>query len=243
MEGDTLRTDGDNPMPQRSDRARQAAKARRRREQRQALAESVAAPYDGRATIAMLVAAGLTRRQVRGEVERGALTRAGRHTLRITGATDAARAQWWTALWESGSRAVLDGPTALLASGLTSWTEQVIHVSVPNGATVRPLEGVVHHRLRDIGPVLSAGLRRTRPEVAVIRSAQWAVSDRQAATIVAMTVQQASCRAGRAARPLVTDSLLRSPEPAARGHPRRLQRGTLAGRAGLRTGVPTPGAA
>ncbi len=138
----------------------------------------------------MLVKAGLTRGQVAGEVDRGAWAREGRHTLRITPPSDSERAQWWTALWESGSHAVLDGPTALLAAGLKSWNESVIHVSVPNRATVRPLDGVVHHRLRDIGPALTSGLRRTRPEVAVIRGAQWATSDRQAATLVAMTLQQ-----------------------------------------------------
>lgn len=154
------------------------------------MAATIAEHYEGRARIGMLLEAGLTRGQVDGEVDRGAWVREGRHTLRITTATDSARAQWWTALWESGCHAVLDGPTALLAAGLKSWSEPVIHVSVPNRATVRTLDGVVHHRLRDIGPTFDSGLRRTRPEVAVIRGAQWASSDRQAATVVAMTVQQ-----------------------------------------------------
>lgn len=117
-------------------------------------------------------------------------SRPGCHTVNICASDDSDRARWWLALWESGRHSVLDGPTALIAAGLTSWTESEIHVSVPNNATVRSLRGIRHHRLRDIGPVLASGLRRTRPEVAVIRSAQWARTDRQAATLVVMTVQQ-----------------------------------------------------
>lgn len=171
-------------------RAQRAAAARAERERRHAVAERIAQPLDGVATIAMLLEAGLTRGQIQGEIERGVWTKVGRHTVRVTATGDPQRAGWWTALWESGRQSVLDGATALIAAGLTSWTERVIHVSVPNRATVRALDGVVHHRLRRIGPVVTAGLRRTKPEVAVIRAAQWERSDRAAATIVAMTVQQ-----------------------------------------------------
>lgn len=55
---------------------------------------------------------------------------------------------------------------------------------------MRPIEGVRHHRVRDLGPVVAVGLRRTRPEVAAIRAAQWAISPRQRATLIAMTIQQ-----------------------------------------------------
>ena len=181
----------DTPTPSSNrSRAERAAASRAERERRQRLAEDLAQPHDGVVTRAMLHAAGLTRGQVRSEVERGAWHAIGRHTISVCGAEAGERARWWWALWESGERAVLDGATALLAAGLKGWTEPTIHVSVPNSASVRPLVGVRHHRPRSLGRVVEAGLRRTAPEVAVIRAAHWASSDRAAATLIAMTVQQ-----------------------------------------------------
>lgn len=40
------------------------------------------------------------------------------------------------------------------------------------------------------GDVIAVGLPRVRPEIAAVRAALWAVTDRQAATVMAMTVQQ-----------------------------------------------------
>jgi very-short-patch-repair endonuclease len=98
--------------------------------------------------------------------------------------------RWWWAVWESGPGAVLDGVTALQAAGLTGWSEPVVHVSVPARNRVHRLEGVRVHRLRTVAPVMSAGVPRTRPEVAAVRAAVWAPTDRQAATVLAMTMQQ-----------------------------------------------------
>lgn len=138
----------------------------------------------------MLAKAGLSRTQVRDEVERGVWKIAGWHTLSITGPEPTGRGLWWRALWESTGRSVLDGVTSLQAAGLTGWQEDLIHVSVPIDAKVRPLAGVRQHRVRAMGPLMGGELRRTRPAVAVIRAAQWAATDRQAATLVAMAVQQ-----------------------------------------------------
>lgn len=171
-------------------RAERAAAARAERERRQRLAESLAEPYDGLVTRAMLRQAGLTRGQVRSQLERGAWRAVGIHTISITGAEPVGRARWWWALWESGQHAALDGVTSLLAAGLKGWTEAMVHVSVPNNATVRPLADVRHHRPRQLGRVIDTALRRTAPEVAAIRAAQWARSDRAAATLLAMVVQQ-----------------------------------------------------
>ncbi|MGB3761938.1 MAG: hypothetical protein WA966_01870, partial [Ornithinimicrobium sp.] len=86
--------------------------------------------------------------------------------------------------------AVLDGVSALHASGLTGWTEPYIHMTVPSGHRAHRLPGVRLHRLDEAGPVVRRGLRRTVPEVAAIRAAHWAASDRAAATLLAMTMQQ-----------------------------------------------------
>ena len=171
-------------------RAERSASARLRRERRQAIAHELAAQHDGVVTRAMLRAAGITTDQIRGHVEAGSWHVAGWHTLAISGREPTGRGLWWRALWESGTRSVLDGPTALLAAGLTGWSENQVHVSVPNDARVRPLEGVRVHRPRAIGDSIGSGLRRTKPHVAVVRAALWARSDRAAATLVAMTVQQ-----------------------------------------------------
>lgn len=173
-----------------SSRAERRARARRARVRRHEIARALAEPYDGVLTRRMLLAAGVTPEQIRAEVEAGAWHKAGWHTLAVSSMTPQGRGLWWRALWESRSGAVLDGVTSLLASGLTGWNDPVIHVSVPHGPRLRPIEGVVHHHPRVIGPTLGGGLARTASEVATIRAATWAVSDRQAATLVAMAVQQ-----------------------------------------------------
>lgn len=102
-------------------------------------------------------------------------------------------AQHWRALWETNeATAVLDGVSALQALGLKGFTESTLHVSVLRAASVRHCPGITVHRVSDRPQqqVVSSGLPRTRPEVAAIRGAQWAVSDRQAALILAMTIQQ-----------------------------------------------------
>lgn len=96
---------------------------------------------------------------------------------------------WW-AVWESGSRAVLDGVSALLAGELTGYAEATIHLTCPHRAPGRTLAGVRRHRQRHVERQPGGGLPRTRPETAVIRAAQWASTDRQAALLLAMTVQQ-----------------------------------------------------
>ncbi|WP_151523714.1 hypothetical protein [Serinicoccus kebangsaanensis] len=172
-------------MPSRTERA---ALARLEHHRRHRLARELAAPYDGVVTLKMLGRHGLTRGQILVEIERGAWSKRGVHTVQVDDLGP--RAASWCALWESGASAVLDGPSSLIDAGLTGWTEDLIHVSVRNGAIVRDLPGVRHHRLRDTGPRIDQGMRRTRSEVAVVRGAQWATTDRAAATLVAMTVQQ-----------------------------------------------------
>ncbi|ANS79320.1 hypothetical protein SGUI_1924 [Serinicoccus hydrothermalis] len=172
-------------MPTRTERA---ALAQLEHHRRHRLARALAVPHDGVVTLRMLRRSGLSRGQILVEIERGAWRKLGVHTVQVDDLGP--KAPWWCALWESGASAVLDGATSLEAAGLTGWTEPQLHVSVRNGGIVRDLEGVRHHRLRDIGPSVRQGLRRTRPEVAVVRAAQWATSDRAAATLVAMTVQQ-----------------------------------------------------
>ena len=99
----------------------------------------------------------------------------------------------WRAIWETNTaKAALDGTSALIAAGMKGFTEDGLHVSVVGTCSVGTATGVIVHRVgaRPAQQLLTAGVPRTRPDVAAIRAAQWAVSDRQAALVLAMTMQQ-----------------------------------------------------
>ena len=143
-----------------------------------------------RADLAQL---GCDRHVIAREVAAGRWVLHGRQTVSVhTGALDDV-ARRWRAIWEVGLRiAVLDGVSALQAAGLTGFREYAVHVSVPHTVTIRPVEGVIIHKVRhrEPGDVLDNGIPRVRPSAAAIRAAQWARSDRQAALLLAMPVQQ-----------------------------------------------------
>ncbi|WP_392542534.1 hypothetical protein [Oryzobacter telluris] len=82
--------------------------------------------------------------------------------------------------------------SSLLAAGLTGFAEPLVHVSVTRNSRCPAVDGVRVHRVRRLEDEgLGQGrLPRTRSEVAAIRAAGWASSDRQAALILAMSVQQ-----------------------------------------------------
>lgn len=150
----------------------------------------MARQHDGLATRSMLRGVGLSSDDIRTEVDAGRWTRLGTHTIGVTVREADGQARWWWATWESGPGAALDGVSGLLAAGLSGWSETTVHISVPHTNRVHRLPGVRLHRLRRVGELTGAAHRRTRPEIAVLRAAEWAASDRQAATILVMTVQQ-----------------------------------------------------
>ena len=119
-------------------------------------------------------------------------TRLGKHTVALHTGTVGAAALRWRAVWEVAEDvALVDGVTALQSVGLTGYTEDVVHVSVPRGAQCPAVDGVRIHRVtRRAGEAVGAGLPRTRVEVATLRGAAWARSNRQAALILCMAVQQ-----------------------------------------------------
>ncbi|MDE9364960.1 hypothetical protein PZ938_05020 [Luteipulveratus sp. YIM 133132] len=98
---------------------------------------------------------------------------------------------------ETGCGAVLDGVSALQASGMLGFDSTVVHVSVRGGRRPRRTAGVVAHTLRSVGATAAAGVPRTSPEVAAVRAAQWATSDQQAALLLAMCAQQRLVRMDR----------------------------------------------
>lgn len=153
------------------------------------LAVSIAERHGGVAKRTELTAAGLPPGAIKAQIAAGRWHRLGVHTIGLT-AEPTVIGQHWRAVWESGTGAAIDGVSALRVAGLTGWTEDDIHVSVPGNSRVHRQSGVIIHRPRFVGAIHATGLPRTRTEFAAIRAAQWARSDRAAATLLAMTIQQ-----------------------------------------------------
>ncbi len=114
--------------------------------------------------------------------------------------------QWWAAVFEGGPRAFLDGESALVAAGLEHYRPRAIRVSVPRGARIRHLPacdvGVDIRQTRrwdpdDLHP--GSGIPRTRVEVAAVRAALWALTDKQASYVLTLVVQQRLTTAERLA--------------------------------------------
>jgi very-short-patch-repair endonuclease len=93
-------------------------------------------------------------------------------------------------VWETGSGAALDGAVALLAAGMTGFRADHVDVSIPHRNRWHRLDGVRVHRRRRMPAVMVAGIPRVRPELAVVHAAAWASSDRQAALLLCLVVQQ-----------------------------------------------------
>ncbi|WP_157074583.1 hypothetical protein [Janibacter corallicola] len=133
------------------------------------------------------------RNQAARQVAAGRWARHGKYTLAMHNGPLGHVARCWRAVWEVGENVTLvDGVSALQLAGLRGWHEEVVHVSLVHRHDPSFTSGVKAHKVirRVEGERAGAGLPRTRPPVAAIRAANWAVSDRAAATILAMTVQQ-----------------------------------------------------
>jgi hypothetical protein len=138
---------------------------------------------------------GLTRWQIEAELRAQRWRSHGRQTIAVHTGPLGEEARRWVTVLEAGPRAVLDGVTALQAAGMTGF-DDVMRVSIPRGARVfgRPRANVRQtRRLRpeDREPV---GIPRVRPPVAAVRGALWARTDRQAALVLVMAVNQGIAR-------------------------------------------------
>jgi very-short-patch-repair endonuclease len=138
-----------------------------------------------------IYAAGVTRAEVRAHVRADRWARVGRQTVCVHRGPLNQDALHWRAVFEAGPRAYLDGGSSLIAAGLRNFTMERIRVSVPRGARVFRIRGVDIRQTRrwcpdDLAP---GELRRSRNEVAAIRHALWARSDREAALVLTMVVQ------------------------------------------------------
>lgn len=182
--------------------------------------QALGAEQDGVVSREQARALGADRWVVRGEVQAQRWRGIGRWTVAVHMLPLSERGLWRAALNEAGCRSALDGVSALRASGLVGF-EDVNHVSVPPGSRARSRPDVIVHQLRSYcaddwaDDVITVGIARMRPHVAAVRAAMWARSDRAAATIMAMAVQQ---------RLTTPDRLLREALKVARHKRRRLIR-------------------
>lgn len=100
------------------------------------------------------------------------------------------RARLRTAVWESGSGARLDGAAALIAAGMTGFETDIIDVTLPPSTRARHWPGVRRHQPRQTPAPVGAGVPRVPAPVATVNAAMWAASDRQAALLICLAVQQ-----------------------------------------------------
>ncbi len=169
---------------------RESTATRRRR------AVALAAEHDGVLSRAVLRGMGVDRGMVAREVAAERWRRHGLQTVAVHTAPLGAEAARWRAVWEVGVKvAALDGVTALLHAGMTGFDDSRVHVSVKHTVEVEPVEDVVVHKVirRVTNELVTAGVPRVRPAIAAVRAAHWAVSDRQAALLLALPVQQRLC--------------------------------------------------
>jgi very-short-patch-repair endonuclease len=155
-------------------------------------AKDLAAAQGGVVSRRQLYAAGVTRWEIRGQVKAGRWQLVGDQSVCLHNGPIQEHGHWWAAVFQGGPRACLDGASALVAGGLERYAVDRIRVSVPRGSRVRRNRryDIRQTRRWDPGDVATTGIRRTKPAVAAVRGAIWAKSDKQAAYLLTLAVQQ-----------------------------------------------------
>lgn len=163
------------------------------------------AEQDGIISRRQLRQLGLSRFDVRTEVRAARWHKPSPMTVAVFTGDLSQRQGWWVSLPETGcTAAALDGVTALQAAGLRGY-EATTAISYPRGAKPRHPDGAAVHvtEWRRPGDIVTVGVPRVRPAAAV-RGALWAGTDRQAALILVLAVQQRLTTAKRLAMELAT---------------------------------------
>lgn len=169
-------------------------------------ARSQAAEQGGVISLMQLGELGVTRHQVRAQVAAQRWRRVHSQVVATYTGPLSGDSALWAAVLEGGPQAYLDGASALIAEGLTGFTWDVVRVSVPMASRARSGSGlqVVRTRRYDPSVVLPAGVPRARPDVAAVHAALWARSDKQAALLITMPVQQRLTTAERIGQSLLS---------------------------------------
>jgi len=160
-------------------------------------AERLAEKQERIVTRRQLYAAGVPRWLVQRELRQRRWRVTGRQTVATHNGPLPVQARRWVAVLELGPRAALSGVSALQHAGIDALKDEEVHVIAPRGLERRRLAGVVLHESRRFreSDVLTVGLRRTRPAVSAVFAALWARTERQAAYLVTLAVQQRLCTA------------------------------------------------
>lgn len=139
---------------------------------------------------------GLTRGQVRAQLRAGRWQRLGPQTIATHNGEVSQWGHLWAAVLEGGPRAQLDGTAALVAGGLTRYTIDRIRVTVPRGTRVRrhPIYDIRQSRRWSAQDAAPSGIPRTRADVAAVRAALWAPTDRAATYVLTRVVQAGLAR-------------------------------------------------
>jgi hypothetical protein len=178
----------------------------RLRLRRAAIAHSVTDAQDGVASRRQLLALGLSRWDIAAELRAGRWRQHHRQTICVHTGPLGDRARLWHAVIEAGTRAVLDGTGSLLAAGLRGFETDHVRVSIPRGGKVLTSPGALVRQTRRLRPsdvAAGGGPPRVRTPVAAVRAGLWATSDRQAALLLTMTVQQRLATAEQVAAALL----------------------------------------
>lgn len=166
---------------------------------------ALASSQEGLVSRRQILGLGLTRAEIRANVHAHRWQLVGRHVVALHCGPLVERAPLWVALLSGGPRAQLDGASSLLAAGLKGFNVDMHRVSVPRGARTFRAVGVDVRQTRrwSAGDLVPVGVPRTRSEVAAVRGALWARSDKQAALLLTMAVQQRIASADRIGRELL----------------------------------------
>lgn len=158
---------------------------------------ALAEQYDGVLSRTQLRDWGVDRNVVARQVDSERWRVVGRETVATHTRQLTFTAQAWRAIWEVGcAHVALDGASALRVAGLTGYDSPGIDVSIPWEKRIGRRAGVNIHRVCwEPDNIVYAGLPRVRPPVAAVRAGHWASTDRQAALILVMPVQQRLLRA------------------------------------------------
>jgi very-short-patch-repair endonuclease len=182
-------------MPKKGERPRSRDEKASRRE----LVREIGLAQGGVVSRDQLRGLGITRAELGAHLAGGRWSPVHTQSIAVHTGPLAMEGRMWAAVFEAGDRGCLDGASSLIAGGLEHYTEDVIRVSVPRGVLVRKAAGIDIRQTRrlvaaDLAP---SGIPRTRPEVAGVRAALWARSDKQATLLLTMTVQQGMTTADR----------------------------------------------
>src|SRR5215218_3123123 len=148
--------------------------------ERRRIARALAEHQGGVVSRSMLREAGIERRHVAYEIRSERWVLHGDVTVAVHTRPLGREELMWRAVWEIGDKvAAIDGVTALELAGLEHFDEAPIHCSVVHTSRVKWPDGVAAHKVirRVPDELVPIGIPRTRPAVAAVRAAHWAVSD------------------------------------------------------------------